>query len=423
MSRNSSIVGTLIAAGLVAAALPAYAQNPYRLKPGATGKNCLECHATLEETMKLASVHTPVRSGDCASCHSPHASAHGKLLAAGPDEICLECHDDVIPEVARSVHEMIAAGDCVACHDPHATPYENNLLRAGNDLCSECHSDLTTATAAVQFKHNPVEKGCISCHDPHASSESDFLLRSTVPELCVGCHDTKRPSFSQQHMGYPVGQARCTSCHDPHGSDSPGMLWASVHRPITNKMCNQCHVDPSAADPFETKARGADLCRGCHNSEVNAMLAKSQLHWPLADGVACQHCHSPHASKQAALMPGDPIQVCGACHQDTIDKQERSESKHVPVSDGECTMCHAPHSSDSAFLLAADNTIELCGTCHDWESHSTHPLGEGFLDMRNSNLTVDCSSCHHPHGSDHKHLAPYNPTSELCVDCHESFRR
>ena len=96
--------------------------------------------------------------------------------------------------------------------------------------------------------------------------------------------------------------------------------------------------------------------------------------------------------------------------------------KHVPVAAGECTTCHSPHSSDEEFLLASD-TIDLCGSCHDWQSHSTHPIGEEVVDLRNSNLTLDCVSCHRSHGSDHKYLAPYDPGSELCVDCHEAFQR
>ena len=66
---------------LLAAARPASAApNNHKLRPGASGQVCLECHADFEEKLKKASVHTPVRARDCVGCHSPHASAHGKLL-------------------------------------------------------------------------------------------------------------------------------------------------------------------------------------------------------------------------------------------------------------------------------------------------------------------------------------------------------
>src|SRR5512134_3026558 len=60
----------------------------FHLKPGARGKACLACHTDFEETIRKPFVHTPVKSGDCADCHSPHASDHGKLLAADANAIC-----------------------------------------------------------------------------------------------------------------------------------------------------------------------------------------------------------------------------------------------------------------------------------------------------------------------------------------------
>jgi predicted CXXCH cytochrome family protein len=98
-------------------------------------------------------------------------------------------------------------------------------------------------------------------------------------------------------------------------------------------------------------------------------------------------------------------------------------TKHPPVLEGQCTACHSPHSSDNQFLLAGAGTIDVCATCHDWKGHSNHPIGTGVVDLRNPNLTLDCTSCHLSHGSEHEHLAPFDPRSGLCVDCHETFTR
>lgn len=423
MRAMSSLVSVVAVVIFTLSFSPATAQTQFRLKPGATGEVCLECHATFEETMKMSSVHTPVEGGSCTGCHNPHASSHGKLLATGRDEVCAECHEGTLPEAARSAHEAVATGDCLSCHDAHATNHENNLLRGGNDLCNECHADVAKAVSNARFKHNPVGKSCLTCHDPHASSEAPFLLRSDEPGLCIECHDPNGSSFSERHMNYPVAQARCSSCHDPHGSDSSGLLWASVHRPVVNKMCNQCHLDSSSPDALQTKSSGAEMCRGCHNRMLNETMAKESLHWPIADRVSCQHCHSPHASKQAGLLAGPTVEVCGECHADTLARQQRSGTKHEPASAGECTLCHSPHSSNSDFLLVSDGTIELCGQCHDWDSHSTHPIGEKMVDLRNPNLTLDCTSCHLAHGSEHQYLSPFDPAAELCVDCHKEMRR
>ena len=57
-------------------------------------------------------------------------------------------------------------------------------------------------------------------------------------------------------MNYPVGDSQCTSCHDPHGSNVSGMLWASAHKPVVNKMCAQCHQDASSPMALQTKKEG-----------------------------------------------------------------------------------------------------------------------------------------------------------------------
>jgi predicted CXXCH cytochrome family protein len=49
-------------------------------------------------------VHTPVKAGDCADCHDPHASEHGKLLEAEPERICAKCHGSMVPDKANSAH-------------------------------------------------------------------------------------------------------------------------------------------------------------------------------------------------------------------------------------------------------------------------------------------------------------------------------
>src|SRR5262245_28564297 len=80
-------------------------ESRFHLKPGAAGKVCLDCHSDFQDVMKRPFVHTPVKTGQCIGCHSPHAAEHGKLLAASPDEVCATCHEKMIPEGAASVHQ------------------------------------------------------------------------------------------------------------------------------------------------------------------------------------------------------------------------------------------------------------------------------------------------------------------------------
>ncbi len=419
------VATALLPAGilLLFLASPAHPQDPFRLKPGAKGKICLVCHVDFAERLARPFVHTPVKSGDCSDCHNPHTSSHGKILAAEANRICFSCHEGTVPPGAKSVHRPAAEGQCVKCHDPHAAPNRNNLVADGNALCFGCHKDVAAAVARVRFKHNPVEKGCLNCHDPHASPSAPALLKADVPGLCTKCHRPDAPAFGKQHLGYPVAQGRCTSCHAPHGSDRSGMFLETVHPPVANKMCAQCHPDPASPDALKAKRPGYELCRACHSNMVSETLSRSRVHWPALDRAGCRNCHSPHASRERGLLLRGMKDLCGQCHADAVRRQEKSAAKHKPIAEGKCTACHMPHSSNNVFLLDNTGTIALCGECHDWQKHSTHPIGEKVRDPRNRNLSVDCLSCHRTHGSPFRVFAHADPKMDLCVQCHEEYKR
>jgi predicted CXXCH cytochrome family protein len=417
-------VAAVIVACAVAVAAPARAQDEakFHLKPGAAGRLCLGCHVEFQDIVKKPFVHTPVKSGQCAGCHSPHAADHGKLLADSPDAVCATCHGAMVPAGAKSAHDAVAEGRCVSCHDPHASPNKANLIRAGNDLCLGCHAEMKSSLESATHRHAPVDRNCLGCHDPHASKDATSLLVKASPSLCLDCHKATQPGFAQAHMGYPVAAADCTSCHDPHGSGNRGILWANVHQPVLNRMCSQCHGEP-ARGQVTVKRAGSDLCRGCHNDLMLEIGSKNRVHWPLLDKAACGNCHEPHASRTAKLLAAPQKQLCGSCHPDSLARQDRSVTKHPPVNEGECSVCHSPHASDATFLLATADDRQTCGTCHDWSGHSAHPIGESAVDQRNPNLRVTCESCHRSHGTAFKHFAHGDVKGELCMQCHTWISR
>ncbi|WP_321366753.1 cytochrome c3 family protein [uncultured Desulfuromusa sp.] len=399
------------------------AANPYNLAPGAKGKLCLTCHETFSKTMKLKYIHTPLAEGDCTGCHNPHAADHGKLLAEDTSQICFSCHTDLVPATAQSAHTAVSNGECVTCHDPHASNNKMNLIKPGSELCFSCHEELGNKISQNKYPHSPVSDDCMTCHTPHASADNPSLLKSQAPELCLQCHDAGKKTFKSQHVNYPVEQANCSSCHNPHGSNTASMLYDNVHEPLSKRMCKQCHVEPTAEQPFATLKDGYELCQGCHYEMVNDTFNKDRIHWPLADKTGCLNCHSPHASAEANLMKAPMKDVCSSCHSDTIARQDRSITKHQPIADGECSTCHNPHSSNNPFLMTETSNINLCGQCHDWQTHSTHPIGGEVVDSRNPNLTLDCLSCHRTHGTEFPHFIYYETINDLCVQCHTQFRR
>jgi len=445
--RRPAVRGVVAALLLLALAATAHAQgqaqtqNTFRLKPGATGQVCFDCHTDFADKLKSKFVHTPVKAGNCVGCHSPHTSDHGKLLAASPNAVCVTCHAGVIPAKAVSTHKVVMEGNCVKCHDPHASDNKANLLKAGNDLCVSCHKGLTDTIAKAKFRHSPVSSGCLSCHNLHASGTSAHLLKAAVPALCVQCHKPDSPAFTRQHASYPVGKANCVSCHDPHGSNTAAILYDTVHPPVAAKRCTQCHAAATASEPFATRRAGFELCRGCHSTMINDTFAKARVHWPLVDKTGCMSCHEPHASRHKNLLSAPPASLCGRCHKDTLDwqaklaekaAQEKTASRikvdkgaltHDPVQQGNCTVCHAPHASDNGFLMREASIIEGCGGCHDWLKHNSHPMGEKAIDPRNKNVTVTCLSCHRSHGTGNRHMITFPATTDLCTQCHKQLKR
>jgi len=414
-------------------ATPADGSNPFKLKPGAQGEICLKCHETFKKTLENPYLHPLLKAGKCSGCHDPHTSSHNDLLAAQTTKLCSGCHAKVLPAKPKSAHDVVQKGECKKCHDVHGSQNPSILLKSGNELCFECHEDVGNQTKKSRFRHRPLQtkKGCLTCHSPHASEKFNALLNDEAPRLCTKCHEAGSTSFQKKHMGYPVAKSDCVSCHDPHGSSRKGMLFDDAHVPVKNKQCAKCHDDPSAPNPLRTKEQGIALCKQCHQRDIEKTFKKNRVHWPLVDKRGCLNCHAPHASKEEKLLETSKAGVCGKCHWDTVQLQEwsRTDSKNKklcePVRAGDCVACHSPHGADNVLLIEEKAiSTALCGRCHEWQTHSTHPIGEKAIDQRNRNLTVECLSCHKACGTGNKpSMMPFGTVYELCIQCHVERKR
>lgn len=419
--------------GIVLTILPGYAKNQFKLKDGAKGKICLKCHEDFKKTLNKSHLHPLLRAGECSGCHDPHTSYHKDLLTAETTRLCSSCHKEVLPEKARSAHKVVVEGNCGRCHDSHGSDNAFQLKELGNELCFGCHEDMERQVNKNRFKHRPLSEkgGCLTCHDPHASDKFDFQLKKDAPSLCTNCHDTSKTSFNREHMDYPIANTDCTSCHNPHGSNTRGMLFDNAHIPLVKKKCGECHVGPSSPKAFATKKQGIELCEQCHEKMIRRTFDNNRLHWPIVDKVGCLNCHSPHGTKEKKLLKGPIVKVCGTCHSDTVVLQKwsidnpKNPKLCEPVKKGNCIACHSPHASDYVLLLPEESiSIGLCGRCHEWQTHSTHPIGEKAIDQRNRNLTVECVSCHKACGTGNKpSMMPFGTVYELCIQCHVERKR
>ncbi|KPJ77529.1 MAG: hypothetical protein AMJ54_07915 [Deltaproteobacteria bacterium SG8_13] len=421
---------------LALCALPAAAasttKQDFKLRAGARGEACLTCHTDFAEKMEQTHLHPLVKAKDCTSCHQSHASSHEGLLTAAPTRLCLECHAEILPKEFNSAHSIVVTGNCQQCHDSHGSAYPSILTQEGDRVCFECHADIGQKTQNARFKHEPVdmEKGCLNCHRPHASEKQNHLLKAAPPTLCLDCHRTNEARFKRKHNNYRVDDFACSDCHSPHGSDRRGIIYETAHAPLAEGNCAACHNPPGSARQTTLKKQGMQLCRQCHERWIDRQTGNNRVHWPMLTENGCNTCHTPHASREEKLVRGTPVQVCGKCHADTVALQERSkkgrkdEKLCEPVRQGQCNRCHAPHGGRQVLLFETSSSIELCGRCHEWQTHSTHPIGETVIDTRNKNLTLDCLSCHRGCGTaDNPMMLSFATTYDLCVSCHVDRRR
>jgi predicted CXXCH cytochrome family protein len=413
---------------------------------------CSWCHNDVvagPKGKRFASVHGPVRRGECLSCHVAHTAANPKLLREKVPT-CGECHPAVFEGLKkdRFVHGPLNLGDCRLCHAVHGSPERGLLLRPATSLCTDCHSDVLPppGTPAALAPHRMIPEGiCAKCHFPH-SSNNDKLMRLPAGRLCHECHPDNTRSFHEA-KGFSI--YICAKCHALHRPSMPHLivdasrsLCTECHRPVENAasahaaaqegQCFVCHSFHKAALATDT----ATLCLRCHAG--NSALAGAHR------GVAfeksrCTSCHLPHASPLPKLLlpfahtpfarrecgrchrAGEPAAreasraECLACHEglDLGKAPKEPETTHPPFTDEGCGHCHASHASRNPGQLR-EPQLRLCLECHRelrkatvLQPTSYHPA---FLEGK-------CTGCHAPHFSESPALLR-QPQPQLCPSCH-----
>ncbi|MCF7669650.1 MAG: cytochrome c3 family protein [Verrucomicrobia bacterium] len=188
--------------------------------------------------------------------------------------------------------------------------------------------------------------------------------------------------------------------------------------------CMQCHSDThtewsetSHAGALETlKAIGQGengQCLPCHTVGYGLPTGyKNETETPYFAGVQCENCHGPGG--EHAMNPGDesnkPLiemssMMCGGCHTDTHHPtyDEWELSSH---SDALSTIQNHPFGGDS------------CLECHSQDYRYAEEAGYDMPSVENAQLSLECSTCHAPHGGvEHEGLLRAE-VGNLCGQCH-----
>lgn len=107
----------------------------------------------------------------------------------------------------------------------------------------------------------------------------------------------------------------------------------SVHRPVAERRCRECHDLDQLGGPMEYDAT---LCDRCHREQRER---EGWSHGPINLGV-CIPCHVPHRSPHEHLLAWPVPELCLVCH-DTLDPNAAAYHRVPNYTD--CSACHDPH--------------------------------------------------------------------------------
>lgn len=471
MARIGAIsMGGLVLAWIVSAQMPLEHPLVKQLEGvgGADFSTCASCHTD----MSSGSVVHPALELGCEGCHGVDQvegdeSALIYPMAEG-NQLCFNCHEDKKPRPSQlSVHTPVKTGPCTTCHDPHSSENASLLQmapegrEAGENLCLTCHAEIASHVQRP-VQHMAVDMGCLTCHVTHKSEaedtwEANFHLVEAQPGLCGNCHDVEDTALQEAHFGQPFGSARCTRCHNPHGSDRAKLINAFAHMPFEEKMCEVCHNEPQEGIVSLIEDGRRDLCYTCHEDIRERIENAVVPHGLFEQRDYCTDCHSPHATAYPHQLRRRTVRVCEGCHTERREEQLTMKFLHPPVFDVGCTVCHDPHGGDNVHRLRA-SINELCLECHQGpnapadengmvtlfgnvkvpasslegirkisiseETMQGHPLAghpiSGPNPLKPDEPAITCVTCHNPHASDftRRRFQLKEGVKSVCLNCH-----
>lgn len=219
---------------------------------------------------------------------------------------------------------------------------------------------------------------------PGSAGLNLFRVAARVPgylgaATCLRCHPAIHADWSQTAHARafenlkPKGQEtnpQCLVCHTT-GYGLPGGFKDLATTPgLAGVQCENCHGPGGehAASPFEASLPvtrlDAQMCGGCHN----------QFHHPTFEEWSLSgHAAAGPAARKSALAADDCLQ----CHAGDYRLAEARGTKRPTVATAqyslECMSCHAPHGATAQNALLRKPALALCQECH---SQPELPLGQ-----------------------------------------------
>ena len=269
------------------------------------------------------------------------------------NENCFNCHAtnivqgyDVNEKAFKTTWTEMGIG-CEACHGagkPHVALMEtwekDPASKPAYDNSANNHQ-LTALLKTVSFKSVEPRRSydtCAYCHgnkkntfvgfnagDRYEDYAIPFLLSDPIPanDLQGEFWPDGRPNRFNRNQAlalsgcFKAGAITCTNCHLAHGSPNDFSLKENVHTRDGDRLCTQCHTEPSFAGTeltkhtFHAQESEGSRCVNCHMSDVNwRLLNRRRDHTfepPVPENTtqfgipnACTTCHDDKSPEWAA---------------------------------------------------------------------------------------------------------------------------
>jgi len=261
---------------------------------------------------------------------------------------CIQCHQELNPELVKGFMEDIHYQQGLSCHNCHGGDSTVGV-ESGNP-----QEAMNPAKGFVRPAHGKIAALCASCH-----SDINYM-RKFNPQARVDQYSEYLTSVHGKR--YQAGDpkvATCTDCHGVHGIRTTKDPNSPVYPVSVAATCGRCHADPQRMAGYGIPTDQLELYSKSVHAE--ALIKNRDLAAP-----TCNNCHGNHG----AVPPGvDSVaNVCGQCHAGQWDLFIQSPHKAAFAAAGfpACVSCHGNHdvARTSDEMLGIDPSSK-CVMCHD----------------------------------------------------------
>lgn len=135
---------------------------------------CYSCHKDIRMAAGKQS-HHPINEGKikCSDCHNTHGTnTHGMIKEDNVNQLCYKCHADKRGPFIWE-HPPVEE-NCAICHDPHGSRHGKLMTEKIPNLCQDCHDwsrhpgtpyDNATGIAGTSPGNRFFARSCLNCHN------------------------------------------------------------------------------------------------------------------------------------------------------------------------------------------------------------------------------------------------------------------